>query len=64
LNVHVIAYGRQLVLLGRNNLPILALDLPRGHPFLREPTGDDDTFSVFTWLERFVALILQTDRDF
>jgi hypothetical protein len=60
----MIAYSRQLILLRRDELAILALDLPGGAPLLREPARNDDALAVILGFVGFFALILDCDGDF
>jgi hypothetical protein len=64
LNVHMVTYGRQLVLLSGDDLAILGLDLPGGVSFLGEPAGNENTLAIFLGLIGFFALVLDGDGDF
>ena len=64
LDVHVVTDSSQLIFLGADDLPILALDFPRGIPLLGKFTRNHDGLSVFLGSEGFFALIFDMDGDF
>lgn len=64
LDVHVVTDSSQFIFLGADNLPVLALDFPRGIPLLREFAGDNDSFPIFLGSESFFALIFDMDGYF
>ena len=63
LNIHMVTNGSQLVLLGRDDFAILALDLPRGASLLCEPARNDNALAIFFGLVGFFALVLDGDSN-
>lgn len=60
----MITNSRELLSLMRDQGTILGLDLVCGTSFGIEPSRNDDAVTVNIMLVRFVATILEGDRDF
>lgn len=63
LDVHMVADSLQLLTLRRDDLPVPALDLVRGSAILGEPAGNHDALAIVLRSVRFIALVLEDDRD-
>ena len=63
LDIHMIAYGRELSTVVGYHFAVLCANLVRGGTVLCESPSNNDTRTVFLRLERLIALILDCDRD-